>query len=87
MNKEKIKTKLKIRFYFMSLWLLFLLITIVTICKPELIGDETLKEIIILYIKANVISIISLVLSIISISMFFFTKYEWGGVSLYSVVT
>ena len=44
MNKEKMKTKLKIRFYFMSLWLLFLLITIVTICKPEFIGDETLKE-------------------------------------------
>lgn len=79
MNKEKRKTKLKIRFYFMSLWLLFLLITIVTIRKPEFTGDETLKEIIILSLKANIISIISLGLSIISISMAFFTKYEWSG--------
>lgn len=81
MDKEKMKTKLKIRFYFMSLWLLFLLITIVTICKPKLIGDETLKEIMILSIKANIISITSLGLSIISILMAFLTKYEWGGVS------
>lgn len=81
MNKEKNTTKLKIRFYFMSLWLLFLFITIVSFVKPELTGTETIKDIIIVYLKSNILSIISLVLSIISVSMTLLTRYEWKGVN------
>lgn len=81
MNKEKNTTKLKIRFYFMSLWLLFLFITIVAFVKPELTGTETIKDIIIVYLKSNILSIISLVLSIISVSMTLLTRYEWKGVN------
>ena len=81
MNKEKNTTKLKIRFYFMSLWLLFLLITIVAFVKPELAGTETTKDIIIIYLKSNILSIISLVLSIISVLMTLITRYEWKGVN------
>ena len=81
MNKEKNTTKLKIRFYFMSLWLLFLLITIVAFVKPELAGTETIKDIIIIYLKSNILSIISLVLSIISVLMTLITRYEWKGVN------
>lgn len=81
MNKEKNTTKLKIRFYFLSLWLLFLLITIVAFVKPELAGTETIKDIIIIYLKSNILSIISLVLSIISVLMTLITRYEWKGVN------
>lgn len=81
MNKEKNTTKLKIRFYFMSLWLLFLLITIVAFVIPELAGTETIKDIIIIYLKSNILSIISLVLSIISVLMTLITRYEWKGVN------
>ena len=81
MNNEKKKIKLKIRFYFMSLWLLFIFITIVMFVKPDLIGNETIKDVIILYLKTNVSSIISFALSIISISMTLITKYEWKGVN------
>lgn len=80
-NKEKNTTKLKIRFYFMSLWLLFLLITIVAFVKPELSRTETIKDIIIIYLKSNILSIISLVLSIISVLMTLITRYEWKGVN------
>lgn len=65
----------------MSLWLLFLLITIVVFVKPELSGNETIKDIIINYLKANIFSIISLVLSIISVLMTLLTRYEWRGVN------
>lgn len=80
-NKEKNTTKLKIRFYFMSLWLLFLLITIVAFVKPELAETETIKDIIIVCLKSNILSIISLVLSIISVLMTLITRYEWKGVN------
>lgn len=65
----------------MSLWLLFLFITIVAFVKPELTGTETIKDIIIVYLKSNILSIISLVLSIISVSMTLITRYEWKGVN------
>ena len=65
----------------MSLWLLFLLITIVAFVKPELAGTETIKDIIIIYLKSNILSIISLVLSIISVLMTLITRYEWKGVN------
>ena len=65
----------------MSLWLLFLFITIVAFVKPELTGTETIKDIIIVYLKSNILSIISLVLSIISVSMTLLTRYEWKGVN------
>lgn len=81
MNKEKNTTKHKIRFYFMSLWLLFLFITIVAFVKPELTGTETIKDIIIVYLKSNILSIISFVLSIINVSMTLITRYEWKGVN------
>ncbi len=80
-NKEKNTIKLKIRFYFMSLWLLFLLITIVAFVKPELAGTETIKDILIIYLKSNILSIVSLVLSIISVLMTLITRYEWKGVN------
>lgn len=65
----------------MSLWLLFLFITIVAFVKPELTSTETIKDIIIVYLKSNILSIISLVLSIISVSMTLITRYEWKGVN------
>lgn len=81
MKKNKTKTLLKVRFYIISLWLLFLLITIVVFVKPKLAGTETIKDIIIVYLKDNIFSIISLTLSIVSVLMTLLTRYEWRGVS------
>lgn len=79
MNKEKRETKLKIRFYFMSLWLLFLLITIVTIRKPEFTGDETLKEIIILSKSKYYLNNIPRLINYKYIDGFFYkVRVEWG---------
>lgn len=81
MNNEKKKIKLKIRFYFMSLWLLFIFITIVMFDKPYLTGNETIKDVIILFLKSNISSIVSFALSIIGVLMTLITRYEWSGVN------
>ncbi|MCQ2470415.1 MAG: hypothetical protein MJ147_00075 [Clostridia bacterium] len=81
MRNTKNKTKLKIRFYFMSLWLLFLLVSILAAKKPETISSKTIIEIIILSIKANVLTIASFLLSVVSFVLTIVTKYEFNGVS------
>lgn len=72
---------LKIRFYLMSLWLLFILIFLLTVDIPisfvpyaKFIGFSSL-------IKRNILAIIVVILAIISWCLACKMKYEWSGVS------
>lgn len=75
------RNDLKIRFYMMSLWLLFVLIFLLTIDIPvsltpnaKFIGWMPL-------LKRNVLSIVSALLVLISYLLTCKTKYEWKGVT------
>ena len=81
--------KMKIRFYIMSLWLLFILIFLLTIDIPisfapgaSFIGVPSL-------LKRNILSLLSLALVLVSWALSKKTKYEWQGVTNppYEIIT
>ena len=72
---------LKIRFYIISLWLLFILIFLLTVDIPisfvsdaKFIGFNSL-------IKRNVLAVVAAILAFISWCLTCKTKYEWSGVN------
>lgn len=75
------QSNLKIRFYMMSLWLLFVLIFLLTIDIP--ISFEAGAKFIgvIPLIKRNILASISAILALISWLLTCRTKYEWKGVT------
>lgn len=78
-NKEK--PKLKVRFYIMSLGLLFGLIFLLTVDIPISFEPGAKFIGILPLLKRNVLAIISAIFLIISCLMAYMTKYEWDGVN------
>lgn len=72
---------LKVRFYIMSLWLLFVLAPILTIDIPIYFGPDARFIGIMPLIKRNITAIIFLAMSGISFGMERLTEYEWKGVT------
>ena len=81
MKKHNSNSSLKIRFYIMSLWLLFFLVAICTISIPCFEGIQTIKGKIILILSENIFPIISIIMCIVCFFLLQVTKYEWKGVS------
>ena len=78
-HSRKGNTVYKLRFYFISLWLLFLLIFFITIDIPISFSKEAtfigFKEL----IKRNWLAVVSLLLSVIGLLMCKRLDYEWRG--------
>lgn len=81
MKKNKTKTLLKVRFYIISLWLLFFFVAICTVEIPSLVESQTIKQKIILVLGENILPIISIILCIVCIVLMLVTRYEWEGAS------
>ncbi len=81
MKKHNSNGSLKIRFYIMSLWLLFLLVAICTISIPSFDGIQTIKGKISLILSENIFPIILIMMCIVCFFLLLITKYEWKGVS------
>lgn len=81
MNNHKSNSLLKIRFYVMSLWLLFFLVAICTITIPNFEGVEAIKQKIVLVLSENIFPIISILMCIVCFILLLFTKHEWKGVN------
>lgn len=81
MKKHNSNGSLKIRFYIMSLWLLFLLVAICTISIPSFDGIQTIKGKIALILSENIFPIILIMMCIVCFFLLLITKYEWKGVS------
>lgn len=75
------RSDLKIRFYMMSLWLLFVLIFLLTIDIPVSFASNAKFIGWIPLLKRNVLSIIAALLALISYLLTCKTKYEWKGVT------
>lgn len=73
--------KLKIRFYIMSLWLLFILIFLLTIDIPISFAPGASFIGILSLLKRNILSLLSLALVLVSWALSKKTKYEWQGVT------
>lgn len=72
-------TCMKIRFYVMSLGLLFALVAFLTADINAIYSNVTGYQKIIMLLKENVIAILTFILFIISLIMVLYTKYEWRG--------
>ena len=79
MSNEKEKNRLKIRFYIMSLWLLFLLLFILTVDIACVHDDNGNFTGILNVLKNNWLSAINLVLFIIGFILAEMNEYEWKG--------
>ena len=80
MNNKKHQTRLKIRFYIMSLWLLFLLLFVLTVnvsCICDKNGKFTGIQNV---LRCNWLSSINLVLLALGLVFAKRTEYEWAGV-------
>lgn len=75
------RSDLKIRFYMMSLWLLFVLTFLLTVDIPVSFTPNAKFIGWIPLLKRNVLSIISASLALISYLLTCRTKYEWKGVT------
>ena len=73
-------THLKVRFYIMSLWLLFVLIFFLTIDIPISFSPDAVFIGIIPLLKRNTLSFFSLIMAIIGWVFSRITNYEWSGV-------
>ena len=84
MGNKREKYALKVRFYIMSLWLLFFLIFLLTVqfsaitvsWNPLFLKVDWLR-----FAKANVFSSFSLLLSLVGYCLMKRTQYEWKGVT------
>ena len=81
MKKNNAKTLLKVRFYIISLWLLFFLVAICTMEIPSFVESQTIKQKIILVLCENILPIISIILCIVCFVLMLVTRYEWEGAS------
>lgn len=75
------RSDLKIRFYMMSLWLLFVLIFLLTIDIPVSFASNVKFIGWIPLLKRNVLSITAALFALISYLLTCKTKYEWKGVT------
>lgn len=71
----------KFKFYFMSLWLLFMLTFILTVDIPINCLEDGQFIGVISLIQKNVLAIIFFILAIFGWCLFFYEKYQWSGVS------
>lgn len=78
-GKSKITTKL--RFYFMSLWLLFVLIFLLTVDIPISFSEEARFIGIVPLLKRNWLAFSSLLLAILGLIIASLEKRRWKGVS------
>lgn len=81
MKKNNAKTLLKVRFYIISLWLLFFLVAICTVEIPSFVESQTIKQKIILVLGENILPIISIILCVVCLILMLVTRYEWEGAS------
>lgn len=75
------RNDLKIRFYMMSLWLLFVLIFLLTVDIPISFAPNAKFIGLLPLLERNVLAIISALLALISYLLTCKTKYEWKGVT------
>lgn len=80
MNKEKQRKRLKIRFYIMSLWLLFLLQFVLTVNVACIWDDNGQFTGIQNLLRNNFLSVTNLFLLALGIIFAKRTEYEWAGV-------
>ena len=76
---ERNRTNLKLRFYIMSLWLLFVIIFLLTVDIPISFAPDAKFIGIVPLLKRNVFPLISIILAIISWVLACRTDYEWAG--------
>lgn len=72
---------LKVRFYIISLWLLFFLVTICTIQIPCLQTTIPIYDKIMLLLKTNIFPIITIILCVVCFVLVSITEFEWKGSS------
>ena len=77
---ERKRTKLKLRFYVMSLWLLFVIVFLLTIDIPISFAPDATFIGVGPLLKRNILPIISAILAIVSWLFACQTNYEWAGV-------
>ena len=73
------RTKLKLRFYIMSLWMLFVIICLLTVDIPISFAPDAKFIGIVPLLKRNVFPLISIIPAIISWVLACRTDYEWAG--------
>ena len=85
MEKEKYEgtetIRLKIRFYVMSLWLLFVLIFLLTIDIPIYFGEDARFIGFIPLLSRNILPVVSIILAALGLLGVRKTEYEWKGVT------
>lgn len=74
-------TVTKLRFYFMSLWLLFVLVFLLTVDIPVCFSEDSYFIGIVPLLKRNWLALISLFLAIFGWIVASFEKRKWTGVS------
>lgn len=79
-SSESEKRSLKVRFYFMSLWLLFVLIFFLTVDVPVSFSPDAKFIGFAELLRRNVLSMISLGCAIISLVLAKRFQYRWAGV-------
>lgn len=70
---------LKVRFYIISLWLLFFLVTICTIKIPCIQTPIPILDKITLLLETNIFPIISFIFCILCFVLVLITEFEWKG--------
>ncbi|MFC4596857.1 anti-phage protein KwaA [Cohnella hongkongensis] len=81
MENNQDNIRMKVRFYIMSLWLLFVLIFLLTVDIPFSFETDAKFVGIVPLLKRNVLPLIAAILSIVSWLLTQKTKYEWAGVT------
>lgn len=80
-SKKESNRKLKIEFYIMSLWLLFVLIFMLTINIPVSFKEDTPFIGFVALLKMNWIALASMIMAAIGLLIALKKKREWKGVS------
>ena len=81
MDRNKEDFRLKVRFYVMSLWLLFVLIFLLTVDIPLYFGPDAKFIGVVPLILRNILPFISIVFSVFVLIGIKKTEYEWEGVT------
>lgn len=80
-KKKNENIKLKIRFYIMSLWLLFFLFFLLAVDIPICFDEGASFIGWIPLLKRNWFATLSLFIALLGFVLALFTKYQWGGVT------
>lgn len=78
-STERNRTYLKLRFYIMSLWLLFVIICLLTVDIPISFAPDATFIGVVPLLKRNILPLISIILAMISWLLACLTDYEWAG--------